>query len=797
MKTVAPVTVARQSKKYLPPEIADHAARGWKLFPLSRPEDASFPENRRGKAPPHGFTEWPTRATSDPAQLQAWAREYPGCNWAIATGTPSDLVVVDVDGEEGRASRAALEQQGFIFPHTLTAQTGRADGVEHGYYKPPPDVEIGNNNTGKLAPHIDVRGSGGYVVAVSSTHASGRQYRWSDPDAPLATLPDWIADRLRQPVAPPSSSAPDAGTKKVSAGGRTNHLVSLAGTMHKRGMSLGAITAALLAENETRCDPPLPDQKVREIARSIVERYPAGAPGEAVNGPADPMQAAILGQRPMVRLPGDNHLLSQTATELGNCLSDKLIFLLNDRLVTLDDKRLRTVSTQTFRTLVERYVVGYRKRKSGDNTYVVGATMTDNEASGIMASPQFIEGIRHLRRFNLCRQPVLRSDGKLELLPEGYDPSTQTLTVSTASFADDVAIADAIATIEDLLGEFVFADVARSKAVAVSALVGLFAAQLLPEGSLRPCFIVDKNAEGAGASTLVGCAIVPVVGEIPTGIKSDDDDEVRKSLTAVVREGRTVVLFDNQRSRLSSAALEAFLSSPTWRDRLLGVNQTFTGANIATVFTTANGCKLSPDMRRRSLIIELHLEAERAEDRCFQRPLNLATLLVLRPKILAACWALVRHWYAEGQPSPSRSHSAFPAWAQVVGGIVQAAGYACPLDTAEVAVAADEDGDSMRLLVEAMVSGRFYTFGEIVQLCRVTDCFTGLISDEDIGKASRAALSRILSRYDKRLIKHYRFLIEGKGHKRTYRVTSTATDARTPADSGEDWWGRVEDGVRQ
>ena len=80
---------------------------------------------------------------------------------------------------------------------------------------------------------------------------------------------------------------------------------------------------------------------------------------------------------------------------------------------------------------------------------------------------------------------------------------------------------------------------------------------------MRPCFIVTKNAEGAGAHA-ASCAVVPVIGRLPTGVKSDDDDETRKALTTAVREARVVMLLDNQKSRLSSAALEAFISSATW-----------------------------------------------------------------------------------------------------------------------------------------------------------------------------------------------------------------------------------------
>ena len=306
---------------------------------------------------------------------------------------------------------------------------------------------------------------------------------------------------------------------------------------------------------------------------------------------------------------------------------------------------------------------------------------------------------------------------------------------------------------------------------------------MLPEGALRPCFIVTKNAEGAGASTLVSCAVVPVIGRLPTGVKSDDDNEMRKALTAAVREARPVILFDNQKSKLSSAALEAFISSPTWCDRLLGVSQTFTGQNIATVFVTANGCTVSPDMRRRSLVIELHLEAERAEDRQFGRPLDVPTLMALRPKVLAACWSLVRHWHRRGQQSPSRSHSAFPKWAKMIGGIVEAAGFACPLDTANVAISADEDGEAMRRLVEVMQSDNEYTFAQVVDLCQANGCFDGIVGDArtEVANANRVKLSRLLGRYDHRLVRDCRFLIRGKSHQRRYHIEMVESDARSQA----------------
>jgi hypothetical protein len=270
----------------------------------------------------------------------------------------------------------------------LTVATGRDGGV-HLYYQLPPGADVRNNNSGKLGDHIDARGSGGYCVCPPSTHVSGRQYRFVDTAVAIAVLPDWVVDRLRRPAPPPSSASNGAATK-VGAGGRTNLLVSLAGTMLKRGMSLDAITAALLAENTARCDPPLAEQKVREIAADIVRRYPAGT----ANGAADPMQAAMLDPRPKVRLPGDNCLLSQTASELGKHFAAKLLYIRNGDIVTLDGHELHVVTAQTFRTLVEYHVICYRKKANSTASFDIDATMHEDEARGIMSSSQFREKLR-------------------------------------------------------------------------------------------------------------------------------------------------------------------------------------------------------------------------------------------------------------------------------------------------------------------------------------------------------------------------------------------------------------------
>jgi hypothetical protein len=89
----------------------------------------------------------------------------------------------------------------------------------------------------------------------------------------------------------------------------------------------------------------------------------------------------------------------------------------------------------------------------------------------------------------------------------------------------------------------------------------------------------------------------------------------------------------------------------------------------------------------------------------------------------------------------------------------------------------------MRQLVEAMQHGKIYTFAEIVGLCQSNGCFDGIVGEAgtEVPNASRVKLSRLLGRYDHRLVKDCRFLIQDKGHKRRYHIEMVESDARSHA----------------
>jgi len=193
-------------------------------------------------------------------ELGAWSWSGVG----IVTGPVSGVLVLDVDGPEGEAG---LQKHG----HPATPMVRTASGGMHLYFRHPEH----HVRTGiRVAPGLDVKASGGYVVAPPSVGANGKPYEWilSPEEAELADPPEWLMSLLEQERA--KGPAAPVG-ERIPPGSRNDVLASLAGTMRRRGMGEGEILAALQVANEQRCQPPLEAEEVAKIAASVARYEPA------------------------------------------------------------------------------------------------------------------------------------------------------------------------------------------------------------------------------------------------------------------------------------------------------------------------------------------------------------------------------------------------------------------------------------------------------------------------------------------------------------------------------------------
>lgn len=158
---------------------ADH---GWHVFPC-RPGE-------KVPATAHGVHE----ATTDLAQIDAWWTADPDRNVGIATGATSGIYVLDIDGMDGYEAFAELAaDHSAPLPSALWQAT--PSGGMHGMFRHPGGHLP--NTAGRLAPNVDTRGDGGYILAAPSVHPNGGRYRWLAKTRP-PMVPGWLLRLLRK-----------------------------------------------------------------------------------------------------------------------------------------------------------------------------------------------------------------------------------------------------------------------------------------------------------------------------------------------------------------------------------------------------------------------------------------------------------------------------------------------------------------------------------------------------------------------------------------------------------------------
>ncbi len=187
--------------------------RGWHVFPAGG--------QRNPKAPRDGWR-WAEWSTVDPAKVRLWlaGTDVYGINCG-----KSGLVVIDLDtakpgsvlggwwaGQAGITDgtdvlAALCELAGQPWPHTYTVRT--PSGGQHLYFRDKPGwrITVSVGNAGGIAPMVDVRGAGGYVIGAGSVTSAGRYEVLNDVIA--EPLPAWLADGCEKATStPPARPAP-------------------------------------------------------------------------------------------------------------------------------------------------------------------------------------------------------------------------------------------------------------------------------------------------------------------------------------------------------------------------------------------------------------------------------------------------------------------------------------------------------------------------------------------------------------------------------------------------------------
>ncbi|MFJ5778564.1 bifunctional DNA primase/polymerase [Streptomyces sp. NPDC093094] len=246
-------TIDRQATTLALAHALSAAERGLAVVPLSRTKLPALPSPHRGRTVPAGppcrgecgrFGHGVHDASTDPARVRALFAAAPwATGYGIACGLPPHhLVGVDLDTKSGTDAPGALRELSlrhrFTIPPTVVVLT--PSGGRHLWLTGPPDVVV-PNSAGRLAPGIDIRGAGGYLVGPGSRTDHG-VYTAAPGTALLPSAPCPSA-LLRLLLPPPRASATDtAATARPAAA---------AGDGHGRGL-IQFVLAAHRGQRNTR-----------------------------------------------------------------------------------------------------------------------------------------------------------------------------------------------------------------------------------------------------------------------------------------------------------------------------------------------------------------------------------------------------------------------------------------------------------------------------------------------------------------------------------------------------------------
>jgi len=256
-------------------------------------------------ATPHGYKDASTERSRIAGMFNAAGPTATG--YGIATGKVSGIVVVDIDNAEAGAE---ADRMGLVSDYTVS--TGRG---EHRYFALPSEagVEVRSRD---LAPDLELKAEGCYVVGPGSLHPSGGGYavvKDGEPSPLPASLEIITASFATKPEGKPgpeivaSLVSVDVGGPPIVEGERNHSLARIAGRLHDSTRTLDELTAELLAINQARCSPPLDSQEVEGIATSIDGKPPCNPRPEITPRVVAAVDYLASVERPVKGMGGATH----------------------------------------------------------------------------------------------------------------------------------------------------------------------------------------------------------------------------------------------------------------------------------------------------------------------------------------------------------------------------------------------------------------------------------------------------------------------------------------------------------
>ncbi len=620
-----------------------YVARGWFIFPI-----------KPGKKKPP-LVKWRDESSKDPDQIEKWWTETPDANIGLDCWK-SGIVIIDIDDKDerdGSYNWAELTSKLEINIATPTVITGT--GGQHLYFRAPKDRKI-KTGSDVLASGIDVRAWGGYALLPPSIHPNGRCYEWEVThhiDYPMMELPEPLLQRLpRAEESRPRVSE----TAKIPKGQRNVRLASQAGRLRHMGFSEDGIRAALQAENIEYCEPPLPENEVDGIAKSI-SRYPSGP----------------IPEKPVVKYITNRDMLSSLFGKVVDIIRPTDRFFTYGNSIVYVEPGIGVIHMDTEN--LNGYLLKYLEIKnvSATNNNVERLlnyqVIARNHLSMFLSSPEIKEALPKLDSYS--RLPIFDANWNLVSQP-GYHPEQKV-------FYDGPIIDPRYETItiDEMLRDVHWKGQAdRANYISV-ILTGLTIGRWI---GTHPLVALNANKSQAGKSTLARIIGIILGGCVPSSIGyTSNQAEFEKAIATGVKNGGPIIFIDNAKGSTTSAVvnspvLERCITDRILNFRLLGANKTITRRNDVIFITTMNDSKFSRDLQNRDIPINLEV-FERIQDVEYSIPDPDKWVLEHRLDIISEALGMICRWVDLRCPIDSQvNHTVGPEWAKTTDSILRTNG---------------------------------------------------------------------------------------------------------------------------
>ena len=188
---------------------------------------------------------------------------------------------------------------------------------------------------------------------------------------------------------------------------------------------------------------------------------------------------------------------------------------------------------------------------------------------------------------------------------------------------------------------------------------------------IAPGFLIKANLQGSGKTTLVRIVHVVVTGhDMAVSTLSEDPQEARKSMLAILMESPSLICFDNipDGFEVRNEILAKVLSMPVFKDRLLGASKQVDAPTNTVITLTGNNIILDADLSRRILPVGLQPKVLMPEKRSFRHRDIVTWSRSIRVDMIQKALSIVSIYLNAGSPLSHKnlSSSGFPMWDDLV-----------------------------------------------------------------------------------------------------------------------------------